>query len=85
MNIKDDGQTSRAEMMLKKIEETNFFQELSKKFKVRLIEFNQEARRIEAHFANCASMERERASRLRSNLLQQEMGTLPMTGVVLYQ
>ena len=48
MNIKDDGQTSRSELMLKKMEETKFLQELSKKFKVRLVEFNQEARRIEA-------------------------------------
>ena len=48
MNIKDDGETSRAEKMLKKIEETKFIQELSKKFKVRMFEFNQEARRIEA-------------------------------------
>ena len=82
MNIKDDGQTSRAEMMLKKIEETQFLQELSKKFKVRLFEFNQEARRIEA-----TSELRFNGSRTRLeapiDLLQQEMGTLPMTGVVL--
>jgi uncharacterized membrane protein len=81
MNIKDDGETSRQQLMLKKIEETNFFTELSKKFKVRLFEFNRDARRIET------------TSELRFNgtrtsleapidLLQQEMGTLPLTGVI---
>src|SRR4029450_11344583 len=30
MNIKDDGQTARSQNLLKKIEETNFFQGLSK-------------------------------------------------------
>src|SRR5688572_2063199 len=47
MNIKDDGETSRAQMMLKKMEETKFIQELSKKFKVRMFVFNREAQRIE--------------------------------------
>src|SRR5678816_936053 len=41
MNIKDDGKTSRKDLMLQKIEQTNFIQELSKKFKVRLFEFNE--------------------------------------------
>src|SRR5262245_55936811 len=40
MNIKDDGQNSRAQLMLKKIEETKFFTELEKKFKVRIFQFN---------------------------------------------
>src|SRR6476619_4810289 len=81
MNIKDDGQTSRKDLMLKKIESTNFIQELSKKFKVRLVEFNQEARRIDT-----TSELRFNGTRTRLeapvDLLQQEMGTLPMTGVV---
>src|SRR5215510_3847881 len=47
MNIKDDGQTSRKDLMLQKIESTKFFQELSKKFKVRVVEFNKDARRID--------------------------------------
>ena len=82
MNIKDDGETSRKDAMLKKMEETNFLQELSKKFKVRLVEFNQEARRIDAtselRFNGTANPPRGS-----DDLLQQEMGTLPMTGVVL--
>jgi len=83
MNIKDDGQTSRKDLMLKKIEETKFFQELSKKFKVRLFEFNQEARRIEATEEMRFNGDRTRMEAA-TDLLQQEMGTLPLTGVVLF-
>lgn len=81
MNIKDDGQTSRSEKMLKKIEDTKFFQELSKKFKVRLFQFDQEARRIEATSELRFSGKRTRLE-APIELLQQEMGTLPLTGVV---
>ncbi|HET9943368.1 MAG TPA: glutamine amidotransferase, partial [Terriglobia bacterium] len=82
MNIKDDGETSRAQMLLKKIEETNFFQELSKKFKVRLFAFNREAQRIEATEQLNFNGTRTRLE-APIELLQQEMGTLPMVGVVL--
>src|SRR5436190_14113605 len=47
MNIKDDGKTSRKDALLKKMDETHFLTELAKKFKVRIVEFNQEARRID--------------------------------------
>lgn len=81
MNIKDDGENSRAQLMLKKIEETKFFSELEKKFKVRLVQFSQEARRIET-----TSELRFNGPRTRLeapvDLLQQEMGTLPMNGVI---
>ena len=82
MNIKDDGQTSRSEQLLKKVEETKFLQELEKKFKVRLVEFNQEARRIDATAELRFNGQRTRLE-APINLLQQEMGTLPVTGVVL--
>ena len=82
MNIKDDGLTSRQQNLLKKIEETNFLAELSKKFKVRLFEFDQEARRIEATAELRFDGTRTRIESV-TDLLQQEMGTLPMTGVVL--
>jgi uncharacterized membrane protein len=83
MNIKDDGQTSRKDAMLKKMEETGFFAELGKKFKVRIVEFNQEARRIE-------SVQELRFNGTRTrleapvDLLHQELGTLPLTGVALF-
>ena len=82
MNIKDDGQTSRKDLLLKKIEDTKFFQELSKKFKVRLFEFNQEARRIETTQEMRFNGKRTRMEAV-TDLLQQEMGTLPLTGVVM--
>ena len=82
MNIKDDGKTSRKDLLLKKMEETKFLQELSKKFKVRLFEFNQEARRIEATQELRFNGKRTRMEAV-TDLLQQEMGTLPLVGVVL--
>src|SRR6188768_1702968 len=82
MNIKDDGKTSRKDLLLKEMEKTNFLQELSKKFKVRLFEFNQEARRIEATQELRFNGKRTRMEAV-TELLQQEMGTLPLAGVVL--
>jgi uncharacterized membrane protein len=82
MNIKDDGQTSRKDLLLKKIEETKFYQELSKKFKVRLFEFNQEARRVDPSEELSFVGKRTRLEAV-TDLLQQEMGTLPLTGVIL--
>jgi len=82
MNIKEDGQTSRAQNLLKKIEETNFLAELQKKFKVRVFEFNQESRRIEATNQLVFNGQRTRIE-APVNLLQQELGSLPLAGVVL--
>jgi uncharacterized membrane protein len=81
MTIKEDGQTSRAQNLLKKMEETNFITELSKKFKVRLFEFNSEARRIEAT-SELRFDGKRTALEAPIDLLTQEMGTLPLTGVV---
>src|SRR5688572_3526130 len=81
MNIKDDGETSRAEKMLKKFEETNFLKELEKKFKVRLIQFGQDARRID-ETSELRFIEKRTRMEAPLDLLQQEMGTLPLTGVV---
>jgi len=82
MNIKDDGKTSRQEAMLKKMQETNFLRELEKKFKVRLVEFNQEARRVDTVQELRFNGKRTRLE-APTDLLQQELGTLPLTGVVL--
>lgn len=82
MNIKEDGVTSRAELLLKKVEETNFFQALSERFKVRVFEFNGDARRIEGTAELVFDGKRTRIESA-TNLLQQELGTLPLTGVVL--
>jgi uncharacterized membrane protein len=81
MNIKDDGTTSRKDALLKKMEETNFINELAKRFKVRLVEFDQEARRIETVQEIRFDGKRTRLE-APVDLLQQELGTLPLTGVI---
>ena len=55
--------------------------ELSKRFKVRLFEFNKEARRFEATAELRFNGPRTRIE-APTDLLAQEMGTLPLTGVV---
>jgi len=82
MNIKDDGETSRSQKLLKKMEESQFLAELSKRFKVRLFEFNKEARRFESTAELRFSGDRTRIE-APIELLSQEMGTLPLTGVTL--
>ena len=82
MTIKDDGETSRAEQLLKKVEETNFVQQLSRKFKVRFFEFNKDARRIEGTQELQFGGERT-AIQAVTDLLHQDLGSLPLTGVVL--
>src|SRR5256712_3316966 len=82
MKIKDDGQISRAEQLQKQFEATNFFDRLRDKFKVRIYRFDRDAERIERpdqmNFAG-------KRTRLESatDLLHQELGTVPLSGVVL--
>ena len=82
MKIKDDGQTSRAEQLQKQLETTNFFKRLTDKFKVRMYRFDRDAERIE----DIGRMTYEgKRTRLESatDLLSQELGTVPLSGVVL--
>ena len=82
MKIKDDGQTSRADQLQAQLESTNFFKRLSDKFKVRTYRFDRDAERIE----NMGRMTYEgKRTRLESatDLLNQELGTVPLSGVVL--
>jgi len=82
MKIKDDGQTSRADQLQAQLQSTNFFKRLSDKFKVRTYRFDRDAERIE----NMGRMTYEgKRTRLESatDLLNQELGTVPLSGVVL--
>src|ERR1051326_3813680 len=82
MKIKDDGQASRSEQLLKQVKDTNFFKRLNDKFKIRTYRFDNTAERIE----NLDRMTFEgKRTKLESatDLLQQELGTVPLTGVVL--
>src|SRR5216117_37662 len=82
MKIKDDGQISRAEQLQKQFEATNFFKRLSDKFKVRTYRFDRDAERIDR--PDQVTFEGKR-TRLESatDLLHQELGTVPLSGVVL--
>jgi uncharacterized membrane protein len=82
MKIKDDGQVARSEQLQKQFETTNFFKRLGEKFKIRMYRFDATAERIDnptqMNFAG-------KRTRLESatDLLQQELGTVPLSGVVL--
>ena len=82
MKIKDDGQVSRGEQLLKQFESTKFFDRLRDKFKVRIYRFDRDAERIEK--PDRLNFEGKR-TRLESatDLLNQELGTVPLSGVVL--
>ena len=82
MKIKDDGQISRAEQLQKQFKATNFFKRLSDKFKVRTYRFDNAAERIDR--PDQVTFEGKR-TRLESatDLLHQELGTVPLSGVVL--
>src|SRR5215510_10116204 len=82
MKIKDDGQISRAEQLQKQFATTNFFKRLGDKFKVRTYRFDNAAERIDR--PDQVTFEGKR-TRLESatDLLHQELGTVPLSGVVL--
>src|SRR5437879_3327798 len=82
MKIKDDGQVSRAEQLQKQFEATNFFQRLNDKFKVRTYRFDNAAERIERPDQMTFAGKRTRLEAA-TDLLHQELGTVPLSGVVL--
>jgi uncharacterized membrane protein len=82
MNIRDDGKETRAELLQKQFESTNFFKRLSDKFRIRTYRFDKEAERID----NPSRLTFEgKRTRLESatDLLTQELGSVPLSGVVL--
>jgi uncharacterized membrane protein len=82
MTIKDDGQVSRSEQLRKQFEATNLIKRLQDKFKVRIYSFDNTAQRVER--PDQLTFEGKR-TKLESatDLLQQELGTVPLSGVVL--
>src|ERR1041385_5687635 len=82
MNIRDDGKESRAELLQKQFENSAFFKKLADKFRVRIYRFDKEAERIDN--PNRLNFEGKR-TRLESatDLLTQELGSVPLSGVVL--
>lgn len=82
MNIKDDGQVSRSEQLAKQLEATNFIKRLTDKFKVRIYRFDSNAERIERPDQMTYAGKRTRLEAA-TDLLHQELGTVPLSGVVL--
>src|SRR5262245_29707246 len=82
MKIKDDGQVARSDQLAKQLESTNFFKRLEEKFKVRTYRFDNTAERIERPDQLTFQGKRTKLEAATS-LLQQELGTVPLSGVVL--
>src|SRR6266481_4602725 len=82
MKIKDDGQTARSDQLQKQFEATNFFKRLNDKFKVRTYRFDNAAERIERPDQVNFAGKRTRLEAA-TDLLHQELGTVPLSGVVL--
>jgi len=82
MAIKDDGKTTRADTLQKQFEDSSFFKRLSDKFKVRIYRFDKDAERIEKLDQMTYNGTRTRLEAV-TDLLHQELGTVPLAGVVL--
>src|SRR6516225_9799169 len=82
MKIKDDGKVARSEELQKQFEATNFFKRLNDKFKVRTYRFDNAAERIERPDQMTYAGKRTKLESA-TDLLQQELGTVPLSGVVL--
>src|SRR5215831_17033781 len=82
MKIKDDGQVARSEELQKQFESTNFFKRLGDKFKIRIYRFDATAERIDRPEQMNFAGKRTRLEAA-TDLLQQELGTVPLSGVVL--
>jgi len=83
MQIKDDGQVSRSEQLTKALQETEFMKRLSAKFKVRTYRFDNTAERIDESLDRLTFDGTRTKLESATDLLQQELGTVPLSGVVL--
>src|SRR5262245_32559785 len=82
MTIKDDGQVARSEQLQKQFETTNFLQRLQDKFRLRIYRFDNAAERIDRPDQLTFAGKRTKLESA-TDLLQQELGTVPLSGVVL--
>lgn len=82
MKIRDDGRESRAEQLQAQLEATSFFKRLSDKFRIRMYRFDREAERIDRFDRMNYTGKRTRIESA-TDLLQQELGSVPLSGVVL--
>ena len=82
MLIQDNGVDSRASLLTKELVSTEFFEKLSEKFRLRFYRFDQEAERIDALDGLDYQGKRTRIESA-FELIYQELGTLPLSGIVL--
>ncbi len=82
MQIQDNGQDSRADLLMAELESSEFFANLAEKFRVRVYRFDQEAERIEDLNRMTFNGTRTRMESA-MELLYQELGTVPLSGIVL--
>jgi hypothetical protein len=82
MTIKDDGKTPRSEQLQKQMAETNLIKRLSEKFKVRIYRFDKDAERIDKLDRLTFNGKHTRMEAV-TELLHEELGTVPLSGVVL--
>src|SRR5262245_41291726 len=83
MNIKDDGTRSRAEELKAQFQATDFFKQLEKKFKVRTYRFAKDAERIDEKLDRLSFSGKRTRMESATDLLRQELGSVPVAGVVL--
>jgi uncharacterized membrane protein len=83
MKIKDDGQVARSEQLMKQLQDTTFLKRLSDKFKVRTYRFDNTAEGIEPSLDRMTFAGKRTKLEAATDLLQQELGTVPLSGVVL--
>src|SRR6187549_1723617 len=82
MTIKEDGTTTRAAILQKQLNETSLIKRLSEKFKVRIYRFDKEAERI-SKLENLTFNGKSTRTESVTDLLTEELGTVPLSGVVL--
>ena len=82
MQIQDNGQDSRADLMMAELESSDFFANLAERFRVRVYRFDQEAERIDDLDRMTFNGNRTRMESA-MELLYQELGTVPLSGIVL--
>ena len=82
MNIRDSGEKTRAEDLMAQLQTTDFINKLSEKFKVRIYRYDGEAERIDRPDRLTFTGKRTRLESA-TDLLRQELGTVPLSGVVL--
>ena len=82
MQIRDEGEATRADLLMAQLEATDFFRRLAEKFRVRVYRFDKEAERIDDLDRMTFNGTRTRMESA-MDLLYQELGSVPLSGIAL--